>query len=257
MSVSGFGVRSVTLDPLDSQSAERVAWSTASHASSSNRPAWGNYQANFEFLDVAGVLLSPLRILEIGCGRGLLLRHLTKLGHHVVGIDPNPVAVSECAKGVHVCVAVGEELPFVDASFDLVLGFDVFEHIPETDRLLSEVRRVLAREGYCLLQTPNKWTNIPFEMLRWSRMHGLLHMFDFLKPPEHCSLHNYWQLKRRLIKHGFRPEFYKIDVVNNYFRTKIEHFAGQPSVLLLRIFNPDTLPMPLRTNFYVKAKLVN
>jgi SAM-dependent methyltransferase len=94
---------------------------------------------------------------------------LRRAGHFVRGIDVDPEAIRECAAAhpeIDARLASGDCLPFDNACFDIVLSLDVFEHIRDSDRHLREVRRVLKPEGTYLLQTPNKWTNIPFEMLR-------------------------------------------------------------------------------------------
>ncbi len=221
---------------------------------------WGNLNSNVEFLNRTGLLANPQTILEIGSGRGSMLRWLLAQGHNAVGVDLDPDFVGECVSaGLPVTEASGDKLPFESGSFDLVLSFDVFEHIPDTDRHLREVRRVLRAEGWYLFQTPNKWTNIPFEIIRWSRDQGIRHVLarDFLKPPEHCALHNYWQLQRRLLKHGFVPEYHDIPVVNQYFKGKVKRILGSAGLVALRVLNPDRLPMPLHTNFYVSARKID
>ena len=140
----------------------------------------------------------------------------------------------------------GTVLPFPDASFDVVLSFDVFEHIPDSDAHLREVRRVLTRSGCYLLQTPNKWTNAVFETVRWR---------SFTRWREdHCSLHSRRQLIRRLTAHGFEPTFVDVPVVTPFFKAKVRRYLGVPGVALLTVVNPDRLPGPLRTNFYVRAR---
>jgi SAM-dependent methyltransferase len=218
---------------------------------------WGNNLAAVSFLDATGLLSAPRRILDIGCGKGYLLRHLADGGHVVTGIDQNPDAIAECGSGLDVRQASATELPFPDGSFEIVLSFDVFEHIQDSDRHLNEVRRVLGGRGHYLIGTPNKWTNIPFETLRHFRKAGIHHAFDFLQPGEHCALHSYRQLRRRLEKHGFSVKFYDVPVVNDFFREKIERFAGPLGLMALKVINPDRLPLPLRTNFFVAAELAD
>ena len=70
---------------------------------------------------------------------------------------------------------------------------------------------------------------------------------------DHCSLHSYRQIVRRFARHGFITTFYRIPVVTEFFRWKVRRYLGAPGVALLAVANPDRLPMPLRTNFYVKA----
>jgi SAM-dependent methyltransferase len=219
---------------------------------------WGNYAANMEFLRTVATVLKPgSAILEIGCGKGLLLNNLQKLGHNVTGIDLDDSAIAQCHASfpdVASKVGSGDCIDFPAQSFDVVLSFDVFEHIRDSNRHLSEVNRVLRSDGVYLLQTPNKWTNVPFEILRhWrkDRMGPVAGYREMLK--EHCALHNYWELQRRFASNGFQTTFIDVPVVNEYFREKMHTYFGVAGPALLAVFNPDRFPTPLRTNFYLKA----
>jgi SAM-dependent methyltransferase len=224
-----------------------------------NKVAWGNLETNIEFLRRAGLPPAPAKILEIGCGKGAMLRHLRSAGYVVTGIDLNGPALSHCraaSAGVSLCCASGDRLPFADGAFDTVLSFDLFEHIRDSDRHLTEVRRVLRPEGRYLLQTPNKWTNIPFELLRqWKKYRtGPLASYREVVS-DHCALHSYWQLRRRFARHGFSLSHVDVPVVNEYFRDKMRMYLGALGPLLLSVLNPDRFPRPARTNFYVIASL--
>jgi SAM-dependent methyltransferase len=220
---------------------------------------WGNYDSNLEFLRrVAAVLKSRSAVLEIGCGKGMLLNSLQQLGHDVTGIDLDPSTVAACRAAfpdVDAQVGSGDCLAFPAESFDVVMSFDVFEHIRDSDLHLREIKRVLKPDGVYLLQTPNKWTNVPFEILRYGRkyrMGPLAAYRELLK--EHCSLHNYWELRHRFACNGFATTFVDIPVVNEHFRAKMQTYFGVAAAPLLAVFNPDRFPTPLRTNFYLKAE---
>jgi len=221
---------------------------------------WGNIQSNLDFLKRVGILRKSASILEIGCGKGMLLNSLQEAGYAVTGIDLDADAIGQCRAAfpkITAQVASGDSIPFADASFDVVLSFDVFEHILDSDRHLREVTRVVKPGGYYLLQTPNKWTNIPFEILRhWRkyRMGPIAGYRELLK--EHCALHNYWQLRRRFDRNGFKMTFIDVPVVNDHFRAKMRTYFGFAAAPLLATLNPDRFPQPLRTNFYVKAERV-
>lgn len=224
-----------------------------------NQLAWGNFETNLDFLQRVGFASTGLHVLEIGCGKGALLNRLRSAGHTASGIDPDAEAIAFCNKtypGVDARVGFGDQLPFADHSFDTVLSFDVFEHIPDSDKHLKEVRRVLKSGGVYLLQTPNKWTNIPFELLRENRKFGRGLRASYREVvADHCSLHNYWELRSRFRNNGFDLSFVDVPVVNDFFRAKVRTYLGAMGVALLKILNPDRFPMFMRTNFYARAVL--
>lgn len=96
-----------------------------------------------------------LEILEVGCGPGGMLSPLSRYGH-VFGIDVAHDALRYCRhRGFpEVVTGSGIELPFADASFDVVALFDAIEHIPDHRRVLAEVRRILRPGGYVFISVP-------------------------------------------------------------------------------------------------------
>lgn len=211
---------------------------------------FGNLEANLRFIRDTGVLKPGVRILEIGSGTGSLLSRLRADGYDAVGVDVNARLLDEARRwhgDLPVQQVEGTALPFPDGSFDIVMSFDVFEHIPDSDAHLREVRRVLRNGGSYLVQTPNKWMNSVFETIRWR---------SFTRwRADHCSLHSLGELRRRMAQHGFRIQAYDIPVVNDFFRQKVRTYAGWPGSALLAIVNPDRLPLAWRTNLYVAARL--
>lgn len=220
-----------------------------SKASYDTRKDFGNLEANIRFLFQSGVIKKNEKILEIGCGTGSLLNYLLENGYDVQGVEKSKEFIRESTilyGYLPLFPVESEKLPFADNSFDLVISFDVFEHLPDSDGHLLEVARVLKPDGYYLLQTPNKYTNTIFETIRWK---------SFTKwRDDHCSLHSYREIVERLRRNRFEPEFYDIAVVNDFFRHKVYRYLGKPGLILLDIMNHDKLPISLRTGFYIKAR---
>jgi len=215
------------------------------------RVDWGNFNNNVAFLDKVALLNNRIKILEIGSGTGHLVSHLKKSGYDVVGIEINEksIQIAKDKFNVELLKMGGDNLSFPDNYFDMVISFDVFEHVPDSDKHLEEVKRVLKDDGKYLLSTPNKWTNIPIEIISQK---------SFTKYKEyHCSLHNYWQLKKRFNKNGFNVDFIKILVVNEFFINKIKKNFGKLGLFLIKIINPDKLPLPMKTNFFLISKKTN
>jgi SAM-dependent methyltransferase len=209
---------------------------------------FGNNEANLRFIDTTGVVTETARVLEIGTGTGVLLQALQARGCRVHGVELRQELIDEARRwfgALPIQRVSGVELPFADASFDVVMSFDVFEHIPDTDAHLREVRRVLRDGGSYLIQTPNKWTNVVFETIRWR---------SFTRFREdHCSLHTLGELTQRLERHGFASRAYDVPVVNDFFRAKVRRYIGLPGLLALHVINPDRLPLAWRTNLYMHA----
>jgi SAM-dependent methyltransferase len=95
------------------------------------------------------------RILDVGCGTGANLLMLSKYGD-AEGVDVSEDALAFCReRGLDkVRLGAGEELPYEDATFDLVTAFDVVEHMDDDLAGLREMRRVLRPGGRVLLFVP-------------------------------------------------------------------------------------------------------
>ena len=95
------------------------------------------------------------RILDVGCGTGANLQMLAHYGA-AEGVDVSSEALEFCrARGLSkVKQGAAEALPFEDASFDLVTGLDVVEHLDDDLAGLREMRRVLRPRGRALLFVP-------------------------------------------------------------------------------------------------------
>ncbi|MGH2886415.1 MAG: class I SAM-dependent methyltransferase, partial [Solirubrobacteraceae bacterium] len=99
------------------------------------------------------------RALDVGCGAGEFTSALAGAGAQAIGIEVAEAAV-ERARARHPgldfrLVALDGPLPFEDGSFELVWASEVIEHVSDTGRWLSEVRRVLAPRGRLLVTTPS------------------------------------------------------------------------------------------------------
>ena len=206
----------------------------------------GNFQTNLEFLTEVGLLKQGDKILEIGCGIGSMVFELSDQGYNITGIDISNEAISYGLKkygDINLEVQATEKLFFEDEFFDIVLSFDLFEHIAQISKHISEVCRVLRKGGYYLFQTPNKYSNAIFETLRhrsfeWKRAHP--------------SLHTPRQLKRRLSGHKFETRFVKMNIINEFTIAKLQKLGSVGWII--RHINFTKLPLCMQTNLYVVAR---
>jgi SAM-dependent methyltransferase len=100
-------------------------------------------------------LPAAAHVLDAGCGSGRTLQDLVAFGE-VSGIELNEDAAEVARSRGHGDVRVGrlEELPWPDASFDLVTCLDVIEHTTDDRATLAELRRVTRPGGTLLVTVP-------------------------------------------------------------------------------------------------------
>lgn len=104
---------------------------------------------------------SARRILEIGCGSGIIASALAALGGcqvevHAVDVEDNRTETD----GYHFHLVDSAALPFEDGGFDIVVSNYVIEHVgsdQEQALHLREIERVLSNSGVAYLGIPNRW----------------------------------------------------------------------------------------------------
>lgn len=108
------------------------------------------------------------KVLDIGCGRGLLLRELSErfAALDLTGIDISPKLCelsSQNNPSAHIVVGDAEKLPFSDDSFDVVFMTEALEHMLDYDAAVSEIARVLKSGGTCIVTVPNRdWVSYEY-----------------------------------------------------------------------------------------------
>jgi ubiquinone/menaquinone biosynthesis C-methylase UbiE len=113
-----------------------------------------------------GCTLKPgATVLDLGCGNGATVKEYRGLGYEAFGCDfafKDGLDVdSLCGDGlIRLIKPEPYRLPFADASFDLVVSDQVFEHVQNYDETLAEIRRVLKPEGISLHFFPSRYTPI-------------------------------------------------------------------------------------------------
>lgn len=119
---------------------------------------------------------TPKRILDLGCGGGVITNSLQKKGYNVVGLDVGEAGHGLAKETFPSCdfrLYDGLDIPFEKNSFDTVIMNDVFEHIPydHMDKLIEQIKNVVKPNGLIYISATNRWelvephTLIPF--LTW------------------------------------------------------------------------------------------
>jgi len=138
------------------------------------------------------------RVLDVGCGAGVLAVELARRGHVVDGIDASRAMIEQAsqvlidagvANNVHVQSGDAHDLPFASATYDFVVSLGVLPFVHTPARALSEMARVVKPDGYVLLSSDNVFR--------------LNHLLDPRYTPVFLPLRQ--AIKQLLSRTGYRP----------------------------------------------------
>ena len=115
-------------------------------------------------MDALAIEFSGRSVLDVGCGRGFLEPIVKTCGGAYTGVDFVPSRA-----GFRLALADAQRLPFPDASFDILLCIDAYEHLPDGAAVAREFRRVLRPSGTVFLSVPN-YANVA-GMVKWMSEH--------------------------------------------------------------------------------------
>jgi len=109
------------------------------------------------------------RVLEAGCGTGLILSRVAPLAKLAVGVDLSRGMLGQArARGLKVVHGSVTDIPFADASFDVCYSFKVLAHVEAIERALAEMARVVRPGGHVLAEFYNPWS-LRYLVKRWKR----------------------------------------------------------------------------------------
>ena len=105
--------------------------------------------------------LNGLRILDVGCGGGILCEPLSRLGADVTGIDTNEKAINVAKEHARIknlkINYINSELSQVEkCSFDIITCMEVLEHVENVNQIISISNNILRKNGFFFGSTINK-----------------------------------------------------------------------------------------------------
>jgi ubiquinone/menaquinone biosynthesis C-methylase UbiE len=111
------------------------------------------------------------KVLEIGCGIGMDGIEFAKIGAEYTGVDLSDQSIALCKKHFEIFNTTGniintdaENLPFEDNTFDLVYSWGVLHHIPDMQKSINEVYRVLKPGGEIKIMIYNKYSLVGLQL---------------------------------------------------------------------------------------------
>lgn len=154
------------------------------------------------------------RLLDIGAGRGELLRVALQQGWSAVGIEPSPTFAEYAARfsGAEIRQEPIERCGFADGSFDVVILSAVLEHLYQPDDVIREISRVLRVGGVLYVDVPNE-DGLYFRVGNlYQRLRGRKWVIN-LSPtfsPFHVFGFTPESLRALLSKHDLKPEIWRL-----------------------------------------------
>jgi SAM-dependent methyltransferase len=146
---------------------------------------------------VARLAGRPIRVLDVGCGKGTFVRACLDRDLDAEGIDISRSAVTYAQEVTGVRAHVGDlsEEHSIDIKYDCVTLWATIEHLPSPERMLKGIRSALNEGGYLVLDTGigDDWLD--------RLLPGVVQWYD---PPQHLFVFSRDGISRLLEKNGFR-----------------------------------------------------
>lgn len=212
---------------------------------------------NLEFFDarhapmlnlIAGYIQPPGRLLEVGAGAGFFMKAAERAGWDVAGIEISEAGVqfAQTELGLNVKQEAAEDITFEKDSFDVVVMFDVIEHLFDPTRALSSIQRVLRSGGILVIITPN------FNSI--SRL-AIGVNWAILSPAEHLYYFSETTLKKLLEQNSFKD----IEVIRQYggfgvFETMNPRYTHAPHTLRAKAYSALVIGLGPLVFRYIQAR---
>ena len=146
------------------------------------------------------------RLLDVGCGLGYFVKRAASVpGWEAFGYEISSQAVAYARETLgleNVFCGRVETSAFAPNSFDVITLWDVIEHIPEPDALLSYLCSLLKQDGLLCMHTPNAVIQVPKARLK-RRLRGMQAGMHYLEARDHINIYKVSTLRRVLVRNGF------------------------------------------------------
>jgi len=197
----------------------------------------GGYPFLTRYVDMHG--LRGKKVLDIACGTGVLTEQFVRMGADVTGLDLTPKAVELTKKRLalyglpgNVVEGDAQKLPFPDNTFDFVCAWGCLMHMPETEKAIAEIHRVLKPGGKTLAMMYHK--NSVHLRLAIQLMKGILRL-QYLKYDNQTLINRhtdgFYTGGNELAKFYSRKEFRHLFSAFREVDLRIEDNMGMPSQL--------------------------
>jgi SAM-dependent methyltransferase len=209
------------------------------------RPGWGegfdyDYARHIAAYRFAATRAAGRRVLDAGCGEGFGTQTLADIASQVLGVDYSPVAVAECRRLWNKPNLRFQQVNLTEPgtfseTFDVVVNFQVLEHIDDPMPFLRGLRERVGESGVLILTTPNRLRTIS-------------------ENPYHVREYTAPELKDLLSQ-----VFGKVEITGVHGNSKVEEFEAGRARAVQRILRLDPLGirkvLPEKVIHFAFAKL--
>ncbi|MCL2886293.1 MAG: class I SAM-dependent methyltransferase [Betaproteobacteria bacterium] len=132
------------------------------------------HAASYRFVEA---MCAGKKVLDFGCGSGYGTWRISEVAGEIHGVDVAGDAVAYANsryknKNLNfIQIQPGSPLPFPDACFDVILSFQVIEHVSDDDAYLQEAHRLLKPDGTVVVITPDRKNRLLPYQKPWNRWH--------------------------------------------------------------------------------------
>lgn len=203
--------------------------------------------------------LKKIKLLDVGSSTGIIDNEIAKTVGDVVGCDIDKKAMGfarKTFKRKNLSFKYGDamKLDFPNNSFDVVVCAQVYEHVPDPDKMFSEIYRVLVPGGVCYFAALNKyWVmephyNLPF--LSWlpkNLADQYVRLFGRAKNYYETPL-SWWQLRN--LTNRFKVIDYTAKILNQPQKYGYQHTSlAKPLPYLMKYFAPTFFWLLIKSDY--------
>jgi 2-polyprenyl-3-methyl-5-hydroxy-6-metoxy-1,4-benzoquinol methylase len=145
--------------------------------------------------------LPPAKVLELGCAHGGSVALMNWAGFDATGLELSPWVVDFAKKTFEIPMVLGplEDAGLSPATFDVIVLYDVLEHLPDPLATMRAAASLLTEEGIFVVQTPNYTEDLVYaEMVEWNDR-----FLDQMKAIEHIHLFSHRSISQFFKQLGF------------------------------------------------------
>jgi 2-polyprenyl-3-methyl-5-hydroxy-6-metoxy-1,4-benzoquinol methylase len=154
------------------------------------------------------------KFLDLGCGEGFLLRAAYENKFKVTGVDYNDYAIKNFNKKILKFFVKSNPDDFIKKTilkkekFDIIALQNVLEHVPSPTSLVLNLKKILYKKSYLLIQVPNDFKDLHFLL----KKKGYINKYSFFNPPQHLNYFNFSNIQYFFRMHGFKL----IDAISDF-----------------------------------------